>query len=205
MLRMTQMTVGAAVISLAGLGASTGGVALADDKKPAAKQAQSVRSHDRGDDHRGRGDDKKHDGHDRRGSSHGDHDRDKDRGHPGHAGHHGYAGPSHSYRPSHGHSSSSHSYDHGSYGHSSYRKPCGHIGACPTRPVQVCVRAGYYENRYVPAVTQVCYDSYGRPYTKVICAAHWTKAWVPPAYETRHVSACDSHSHRTGWSFSFGF
>lgn len=107
-----------------------------------------------------------------------------------------------------------HGHDDHRWGHSSHRKSCGHVGACPTRTHRICVHPGHYDNRYVPAVTKVCYDSCGRPYTVVIKPACWTKVWVPPTYETRHVSVCDSghnhghghsHGHRSGLSFSWKF
>lgn len=194
----TRTMIFAAALALASSGGIGSGIARADDKKP--NVARSVRSHgsDRHEDQAGHG--RGHDDH--RGHG-GDRDRDRDqhrdRGH-------GNWGQSHSsHRPSYSHGGHGHSHHHhhGHHGHYSHRKSCGHIGACPTRVVTVCVRAGYYENRYVPAVTQTCYDAHGCAYTKVICPARWEKVWVPPVHETRHVSVCESR--HTGFSFSFGF
>lgn len=123
------------------------------------------------------------------------HDREhhhRDHDHHGH-GHHDH----------HRHHGHDRHHDHHGHHHHSHRKACGHIGACPTRTVRICVRAGHYDSQYVPAVTQTCYDSHGHAYTKVICAAHWKRVWVPPVYETRHVSICETR--HSSWSFSFGF
>lgn len=153
------------------------------------------------------------DSHSRSHPNRGHHDRGGDRHDDRHRGHE-HDRDRNDHRESHGHHGS-----HGSHGHhghtwgqSSHRKSCGHIGACPTRSVQVCTRAGYYENRYVPAVTRVCYDSCHRPYTVIVKPACWTKVWVPARYETRHVSACSSsHGYgyrsgsRSGFSFSLNF
>ena len=52
---------------------------------------------------------------------------------------------------------------------------------------RVCVEPGRYETRYVPAVTQIVYDSGGNAYTVTTSPSRLEKVWVPPKYEMRKV------------------
>ena len=52
---------------------------------------------------------------------------------------------------------------------------------------RVCVKPGRYETRYVPAVTEVIYDSGGNAHTVTVRPSRVEKVWVPPKYELRKV------------------
>ena len=52
---------------------------------------------------------------------------------------------------------------------------------------RVCVEPGRYETRYVPAVTEIVYDSGGNAHTVVVRPGRVEKVWVPPKYEMRKV------------------
>ena len=55
------------------------------------------------------------------------------------------------------------------------------------RTVQVVVKPGRYETRYVPAVERVLYDSSGNAHRVIISPSRVEKVWVPPTYEMRRV------------------
>jgi hypothetical protein len=52
---------------------------------------------------------------------------------------------------------------------------------------RVCVEPGRYETRYVPAVTEIVYDSGGNAHTVTTSPSRVEKVWVPPKYEMRKV------------------
>ena len=52
---------------------------------------------------------------------------------------------------------------------------------------RVCVEPGRYETRYVPAVTEIVYDSGGNAHTVITSPSRVEKVWVPPKYEMRKV------------------
>ena len=55
------------------------------------------------------------------------------------------------------------------------------------RTVQVVVKPGRYETRYVPAVERVLYDSSGNAHRVITSPGRVEKVWVPPTYEMRRV------------------
>ena len=52
---------------------------------------------------------------------------------------------------------------------------------------RVCVEPGRYETRYVPAVTEIVYDSDGNAHTVITSPSRVEKVWVPAKYEMRKV------------------
>ncbi len=81
-------------------------------------------------------------------------------------------------------------------------------GRWETREQRVCVREGYWTERYVPAVVKVVHPPCGKPYKVLVRPARCERVWVEPAYETRCVRVwvpCDTppHHDRLAWSVNF--
>lgn len=80
------------------------------------------------------------------------------------------------------------------FGHAiDYRpQPAGYY---TTRDIQVLVEPAHYQQRYIPAVTQIGYDHCGRRIEYILSPARYESCYIPARYETRCQRIWVPYSH----------
>lgn len=82
-------------------------------------------------------------------------------------------------------------------------------GSWTTVEERVLVRAGYHEERVIPAVREVRYGPCGERYVVIVRPERCERVWIPPVYELRCVRKwvpCDPpQRHRAAFAIRFDF